>query len=196
MTERSASHRRWRRRFIYCSRSYPGGLGTLASIHPPRWARPRRRRANNDFVRPYPGGLGTLALIHPPRCDRNGEGMLRCRRGLDCTTTLGTRSITPLARRVCVPPCSDTVSWLSMSLSSWPLKRQWGGPCVSLLFLSLDPRPAPPRATTVLGPPLAPRLARHWPQWDRPNDTDPLEVLVHPAPAGVVDSTFSDCLPT
>ena len=68
--------------------------------------------------------------------------------------------------------------------------------CVSPLFLSLAPRPASPRATTVLEHLLVPRLARPWPEWVHPNDTDPLEVLNHPAVAGVVDGTASDCLPT
>ena len=71
-----------------------------------------------------------------------------------------------------------------------------GRVCISSLFLSLAPRPASPRATTVLERPFVPRLARPWPEWVHPNDTDPLEVLDHPAVAGVVDGTASDCLPT
>ena len=75
---------------------------------------------------------------------------------------------------------------------------QWGGPCVSPLFLCLDGRPASPRATTALGPPPARRLARRAPEWDPPppHETDPLEVLDHPVAAGEVDGTASDCLPT
>ena len=104
--------------------------------------------------------------------------------------------LTPPTRRVGVRPCSDTFSWPSIPPPSWQPLQQWVEPCVSTLFLSLGRPPVPPRATTALGRPPAPRLSRHWPESVRPNERDPLEVLVHPAVAGVVDGTASDCLPT
>ena len=115
--------------------------------------------------------------------------------GLDHQTSW-TNHLTRPARRECVPPCFDTLSGQPMSSTSWRPSRQWERPCVSHLFLTLLRQPVPPRATTALERPPAPRLPRPWPEWDPPNDTDPLEVLDHPAEAGVVDYTASDCLPT
>ena len=126
---------------------------------------------------------------------RRGHAPLIARPGLHHQPSW-TSHLTRPARRECVRPCSDTLYWPSMLPTSWRPFRQWEEPCVSSLFLSLDQRPVPPRATTALGRPPAPRLARHWQEWARPNDRDPLKVLVHPAVARVVDGTASDCLPT
>ena len=71
-----------------------------------------------------------------------------------------TTHLTRPARHECVRPCSDTLSLPSMPPTSWRPFRQWVEPCVSSLFLSLDRQPVPPRATTALGLPPVPRLAR------------------------------------
>ena len=197
---KSASPPQRRRRFVrplddnHFLKSYPGGLGTLASIHPPRWARPRRCLANNQVVPRRLGDAGTnpSSSLSPKR---RGHASLLARPGLHHQPSWTTHLTRP-ARRECVRPCSDTLSLPSMPPTSWRPFRQWEGPCVSSLFLSLGRQPVPPRATTTLGLPPAPRLARHWPEWDPPKDRDPLEVLAHPAVAGVVDGTASDCLPT
>ena len=126
---------------------------------------------------------------------RRGHAPLIAWPGLDHQLSWTNHLIHP-ARRECVPPCFDILSWQPMSSISWRPSRQWERPCVSRLFLTLPRRPLPPRATTALERPPAPRLPRPWPEWVHPNDTDPLEVLDHPAAAGVVDDTASDCLPT
>ena len=190
---RSTSPHLRRRRFIrllddnHLASSYAGGLGTLASIHP----------GQQPFRQVIPWRLGDVwtdpsSSLSPKR---RGHAPLISRPGLHHQPSWTTHLTRP-ARRECVLPCSDTLSSRSMPPTSWRPFRQWVEPCVSTLFLSLGRPPVPPRATTALGRPPAPRLGRHWLESVRPNDRDPLEVLVHPAVAGVVDGTASDCLPT
>ena len=200
MMERSASHCRRCCRFICILAttnlvtSYLGGLCTCGLIHPARWARPRRCLADNHLVKSYPGGLCTCGLIHPPRCRQKGEGMLVDVEARIAPPTFAHMASHPqhvvdVSHRVPIP-------FLGCRCRR-PLGHRPGngeGLAFHPSFYLLTDSPCHPAPRLSSG--CRPRTGLHGTRQNWSSQTIQILSKSHPAAAGMVDGTASDCLPT